>query len=74
MAEMTYTVAQQMVIDEEMSKNPLIWRNTGILLGQQPQVDKFGWGRVQYSGICETQIAGAAIGAALAGTRPIAEL
>jgi pyruvate/2-oxoglutarate/acetoin dehydrogenase E1 component len=74
MAIMTCSAAQQMVIDQEMRKDPKRFYISGIGLAAQKSVEEFGWDRNRYTGICETQIAGAGVGAAMAGAKPIISL
>jgi pyruvate/2-oxoglutarate/acetoin dehydrogenase E1 component len=74
MAIMTCSAAQQMVIDQEMRKQPRMFYISGIGLAAQKSVEEFGWDRNRYTGICETQISGAGVGAAMAGAKPIISL
>ncbi len=74
MAIMTCSAAQQRVIDEEMRKDPKMFYISGIGFAAQKSVEEFGWDRNRYTGICETQIAGSGVGAALAGAKPIISL
>ncbi len=60
-------------IIEEMRRDPTIFIY-GSGVRSKALVDEFGWERAAPSGICETQEAGAGIGAALAGMRPIVDL
>jgi len=70
---MTYKDAVWKTIAEEMRRDPSIFYYCEYR-APKALVDEFGWGRVNYAGIQETQMAGAGIGAALAGTRPIVYL
>ncbi len=71
---MTFNNAEIKVIEDEMRRDPNIVYLTGISLGPESTVKEFGWNRVQYGGILETQTAGAGIGIALAGGRSIIDL
>ena len=74
MAIKTFSEAVDSTIAEEMRRDPTIFHITGISLGSRNSIEEFGWKRIAYAGICETQIAGSGVGAALAGTRPIVSL
>lgn len=74
MAEiMTFSQAGSRTIEEEMRRDPTIF-TYGWGMPSKNLVEEFGWERACYSGICETQEAGAGVGAALAGMRPIVKL
>ena len=70
---MTYSGAIDVTIREEMRRDPTIF----MYRSGKPSkdyADEFGWERVSACGVCETQMVGAGVGAALAGTRPIVNL
>lgn len=79
---MTMDDALAKVIVEEMRRDPTIfiygWPEGAQFFTRGPSaedaVKEFGYERVRNSGICEAQEAGLAVGAALAGTRPICDL
>lgn len=78
---MTYAEAIRDALREEMRKDPtvfLIGEDIGIYGGAfgvtQGLIEEFGEERVIDTPISETAIAGAAIGAALVGMRPVAEI
>ncbi len=76
MAEiMSYSAARTRVWNEEMRRDPTIFwlKRSGP---NKARVEEFGWGREKYttSGIAETQICGAGLGAAIAGLRPIVDV
>ncbi len=77
--------AQTQTIAEEMRRDPNIFifgYNDGInrilidrdLTRVKPIIKEFGRERISATGICENHEAGAGVGAALAGTRPIVSL
>ena len=72
--------ARDVAIMEEMRRDPTIWVNFeyGYFFGgtrKQDALTEFGlMDRICPGGITETQTAGAGVGAALAGTRPIIQL
>jgi pyruvate dehydrogenase E1 component beta subunit len=77
--DITYRQAINEALHEEMARD-----NTVFILGEdvctdlwethEGLVDKFGMERVRDTAISETAIVGAAVGAALAGYRPIADI
>ncbi len=73
---MSVNEAINRAIEEEMRRDPSIfifgWLHGGG--NERAWIEEFGRERIACTGICETQIAGAGIGAALAGMRPIADL
>ncbi len=78
--EMTYAEAVRLALREEMLRNPrvfLMGEDIGIYGGAfgvtRGLVEEFGEERVRDTPISEAVIAGAAIGAALTGMRPVAE-
>ena len=81
MRDITYTQAQNEAIDEEMKRDPTafiigedIGENWGLTGPFRGLFQKYGPQRMKETPISETAILGAAIGAAAAGTRPIAAL
>ncbi len=81
MTEMTYAQAARLGLKEEMERDPTVWALgedlgfEGGMAGQYKDLQaEFGKDRIVDTPISESTIMGAAIGAALAGTRPIAEL
>ncbi len=81
MTEMTYAQAARLGLKEEMERDPTIWALgedlgfEGGMAGQYQDLQaEFGDDRIVDTPISESTIMGAAIGGALAGTRPIAEL
>jgi acetoin:2,6-dichlorophenolindophenol oxidoreductase subunit beta len=81
MAVMTYAEAARLAVRQEMERDPLVWvlgedlgpegGTAGQYLGLQQQ---FGKHRVVDTPISESTIMGAAVGAAICGTRPVVEL
>ncbi len=81
MSEMTYAEAARVGLREEMLRDPKVWALgedlgfEGGMAGQYKELQaEFGRDRIVDTPISESTIMGAAVGAALAGTRPIAEL
>ena len=81
MSEMTYAEAARLALREEMQRDPLVWAlgedlgYEGGMAGQYKGLQaEFGEDRIVDTPISESTIMGAAVGAALAGTRPIAEM
>ncbi|MDA0786033.1 MAG: alpha-ketoacid dehydrogenase subunit beta [Proteobacteria bacterium] len=81
MTEMTYAQAARLGLQEEMARDPLVWALgedlgfEGGMAGQYKGLQaEFGDDRIVDTPISESTIMGAAVGAALAGTRPIAEM
>ncbi len=79
MREITFLQALNEAMAEEMRRDPTVFlMGEGVRLGAfgvtTGLVQEFGPERVLDTGISETVIAGSAVGAALAGTRPIAEI
>lgn len=81
MSEMTYAQAARLGLQEEMRRDPTVWAlgedlgYEGGMAGQYSDLQaEFGEDRIVDTPISESTIMGAAVGAALAGTRPIAEL
>ena len=81
MAVMTYAQAALLALRQEMERDPTVWALgedlgpeggvSGQYLGLQQQ---FGKHRIVDTPISESTIMGAAIGAAICGTRPVVEL
>ncbi len=81
MTEMTYAQAARLGLQEEMARDPKVWAlgedlgYEGGMAGQYNDLQaEFGPERIVDTPISESTIMGAAVGAALAGTRPIAEM
>ncbi|MGI5849090.1 MAG: alpha-ketoacid dehydrogenase subunit beta [Christensenellales bacterium] len=81
MRQITYAKALNEAMSEEMRKNPdvfLMGEDVGIYGGafgvSAGMFEEFGAGRVMDTPISEAAITGAAVGAAVAGMRPIAEI
>jgi pyruvate/2-oxoglutarate/acetoin dehydrogenase E1 component len=83
MPEMTYADAVREGLAEEMRRDPLVWAlgedlSTGHTSTSTNQyknlIDEFGPKRIVNAPISESTIMGSAVGAAVAGTRPIADL
>lgn len=81
MREITFSQATLEAMREEMEKDPTIFvmgediaRQGGIFGQFKGLPDLFGTERIIDTPITETAIVGAAIGAALAGTRPVADM
>ena len=80
MAVMTYAEASRLAIAEEMRRDPNVWAigedlGRGGVFGQyKGLVEEFGAERISDAPISEACIMGAAVGAAMMGTRPIVEM
>lgn len=80
MAVMTYIEASRQAVAEEMRRDPMVWAigedlGRGGVFGQyKGLVDEFGPDRISDAPISESCIMGAAVGAAMTGTRPIVEM
>ncbi|KUK58076.1 MAG: Transketolase central region [Synergistales bacterium 53_16] len=81
MREITFSQATLEAMDEEMTRDERVFvmgediaRQGGIFGQFKGLPDKFGTERVKDTPISETAIVGAAIGAALAGMRPVADM
>ncbi|MFB3817742.1 MAG: alpha-ketoacid dehydrogenase subunit beta [Candidatus Methylomirabilales bacterium] len=81
MPEMTYVEALRGTLEEEMARDPAlmligedIGRFGGVFGVTKGLLDKFGPRRVRSTPISEATIVGAALGAAMTGTRTVAEL
>jgi acetoin:2,6-dichlorophenolindophenol oxidoreductase subunit beta len=77
---MTYAEASRVAIAEEMRRDPTVWAlgedlGRGGVFGQyKGLVEEFGPKRISDAPISEACIMGAAVGAAMMGTRPIVEM
>ena len=80
MASLTYLDAARAALAEEMRRDPLVWAlgedlGRGGVFGQyRGLADEFGPERISDAPISEAAIMGAAVGAAMLGTRPVVEL
>jgi pyruvate dehydrogenase E1 component beta subunit len=81
MREITFSQATLEAMDEEMSRDERVFvmgediaRQGGIFGQFKGLPQKFGYDRVKDTPITETAIIGAAVGAALAGMRPVADM
>lgn len=81
MREITFSQATLEAMDEEMTRDETVFvmgediaRQGGIFGQFRGLPDKFGTDRVKDTPITETAIVGAAVGAALAGMRPVADM
>jgi pyruvate/2-oxoglutarate/acetoin dehydrogenase E1 component len=81
MSTMTYAEASRLALQQEMARDPLVWAlgedlgPEGGVAGQYRGLQQmFGSRRVVDTPISENAIMGAAVGAAVCGTRPVAEL
>jgi pyruvate/2-oxoglutarate/acetoin dehydrogenase E1 component len=81
MTEMTYAEAAILALQQEMRRDPHVWAlgedigPEGGIAGQYRGLHKeFGAQRIVDTPISESTIMGAAIGAAVCGTRPVVEL
>src|SRR4029434_4119862 len=80
MARLTYAEASRQAVAEEMRRDAGVWAvgedlGRGGVFGQyKGLVEEFGPERIADAPISEACIMGAAVGAALMGTRPIVEL
>jgi pyruvate dehydrogenase E1 component beta subunit len=80
MARLTYLEASRQALAEEMRRDPFVWAvgedlGRGGVFGQyRGLVDEFGPERIADAPISEAAIMGAAVGAAMMGTRPVVEM
>lgn len=80
MARVSYIEAGRQAVAEEMRRDPLVWAvgedlGRGGVFGQYTGLaDEFGSDRISDAPISESCILGAAVGAAMTGTRPIVEM
>ena len=81
MRELTYREAVREALREEMKRDPSVFlmgeeiaEYGGSYKVTQGLVDEFGHERVRNTPLAEASIAGAALGAALVGMRPVAEI
>ena len=80
MATLSYLEAGRDALAEEMRRDPLVWAvgedlGRGGVFGQyKGLVEEFGPERISDAPISEAAILGAAVGAAMMGTRPVVEM
>lgn len=80
MSRLTYLDAARTALAEEMRRDPTVWAvgedlGRGGVFGQyRGLVDEFGPERISDAPISEACILGAAVGAAMMGTRPVVEM
>ncbi len=80
MVKTTYLEAGRRALAEEMRRDPTVWAvgedlGRGGVFGQYAgMVEEFGPLRISDAPISEAAILGAAVGAAMAGTRPVVEM
>ncbi|MBV9521495.1 MAG: alpha-ketoacid dehydrogenase subunit beta, partial [Alphaproteobacteria bacterium] len=80
MSLMTYLDAGKLALAEEMRRDPAVWAlgedlGRGGVFGQyRGLAEEFGPQRICDTPISEACIMGAAVGAALVGTRPVVEM
>lgn len=80
MARLSYLEAARQGLAEEMRRDPLVWAvgedlGRGGVFGQyRGLLDEFGPERISDAPISEAAIMGAAVGAAMTGTRPVVEM
>jgi pyruvate dehydrogenase E1 component beta subunit len=80
MATATYIEASRQALAEEMRRDPMVWAlgedlGRGGVFGQYKGLaDEFGTLRISDAPISESCIMGAAVGAAMMGTRPVVEM
>jgi pyruvate/2-oxoglutarate/acetoin dehydrogenase E1 component len=80
MAKLTYIEAGREALAHEMRRDPMVWAvgedlGRGGVFGQyRGLVDEFGAERISDAPISEACIMGAAVGAAMMGTRPVVEM
>ena len=80
MTAMSYIEAARLALSEEMRRDPKVWAlgedlGRGGVFGQyKGLVEEFGPARIADTPISESTIMGAAVGAALVGSRPVVEM
>lgn len=80
MARLSYLDAGRVALAEELARDPLVWAigedlGRGGVFGQyRGLAETFGPDRVSDAPISEAAILGAAVGAAMTGTRPVVEM
>ena len=80
MSEMSYRDASLAALHEEMRRDPAVWAlgediaDGGVFGQYHGLIEEFGASRIVSTPISESCIMGAAVGAAMVGTRPIVEL
>ncbi|MCW5773920.1 MAG: alpha-ketoacid dehydrogenase subunit beta, partial [Rhodospirillaceae bacterium] len=79
MTQMTMVEAARLALAEEMRRDPTVWAlgedlgRGGVFQQYKGLQDEFGPARIADTPISEAAIMGAAVGAAMCGTRPIVE-
>jgi pyruvate dehydrogenase E1 component beta subunit len=75
---MTYADAARLALQQEMARDPRVWalgEDLGAMAGQYRGLqEEFGAERIVDTPSSESTLMGAAVGAALCGTRPVVEL
>ncbi|MCP1336571.1 alpha-ketoacid dehydrogenase subunit beta [Futiania mangrovi] len=80
MGRMTYIDAARQTLAEEMRRDPTVWAvgedlgRGGVFTQYKGLVEEFGPDRISDAPISEAAILGAAVGAAMMGTRPVVEM
>ena len=80
MADITYLEAGRLALAEEMDRDPLVWAlgedlgRGGVFKQYDGLQARFGANRIVDTPISEATIMGAAVGAAMNGTRPVVEM
>ena len=80
MTRISYLEAGRQALAEEMRRDPLVWAvgedlGRGGVFGQyRGLAEEFGSDRISDAPISEAAILGAAVGAAMSGTRPVVEM
>ena len=80
MSKTSYRDASLAALREEMRRDPTVWAlgedvaDGGVFGQYRGLIDEFGASRIVSTPISESSIMGAAVGAAMVGTRPIVEL
>ncbi|MEN3162819.1 transketolase C-terminal domain-containing protein [Tistrella mobilis] len=80
MADITYLEAGRLALAEEMDRDPLVWAlgedlgRGGVFKQYDGLQARFGANRIVDTPISESTIMGAAVGAAMSGTRPVVEM
>jgi len=81
MRQITYAAALREALQEEMARDPSVFqigedigRFGGVWLIQKGQLDNFGPMRVRGTPVSESGFIGVAVGAAIAGLRPVVEI
>ena len=80
MARMSYLDASRAALAEEMRRDPMVWAvgedlgRGGVFAQYRGLLEEFGPERISDAPISEAAILGAAVGAAMMGTRPVVEM